>query len=78
MSSSIYSSIYSKLGLLELTIKLLFVTPEMLVNSARMRASLHCLQERNLLTRFAIDEAHCVLEWGHDFRFRKNIYKTDI
>jgi ATP-dependent DNA helicase RecQ len=46
---------------------LLYVAPER-VSTARFLAQLDSLQERGLLSLFAIDEAHCVSQWGHDFR----------
>jgi ATP-dependent DNA helicase RecQ len=48
-------------------ITLLYAAPERVTN-ARFLAQLDSLQERGLLSLFAIDEAHCVSQWGHDFR----------
>ncbi|MES2770987.1 MAG: DNA helicase RecQ [Pseudomonadota bacterium] len=46
---------------------LLYVAPERLLTE-RFIALLDQLIERNQLALFAIDEAHCVSQWGHDFR----------
>jgi ATP-dependent DNA helicase RecQ len=44
-------------------LRLLYVAPERFASESFRR-----LLESSPLARFAVDEAHCVSEWGHDFR----------
>jgi len=46
---------------------LLYAAPERIL-TPRFMAMLQSLHERKLLSLIAIDEAHCVSQWGHDFR----------
>ncbi|GER26748.1 ATP-dependent DNA helicase Q1 [Striga asiatica] len=48
--------------------KLLYVTPEKVAKSDALLRQLESLHSRDSLARIVIDEAHCVSQWGHDFR----------
>ena len=47
--------------------RLLYVTPEYCALE-NFRSKLRFVYEQRQLSRIAIDEAHCISEWGHDFR----------
>lgn len=67
MSKSWNHKVKSEIQSKDCRLRLLYLTPETLC-SDHFKPYLDQLNQNKLLKLFAIDEAHCVSSWGHEFR----------
>lgn len=66
-SASLQDSLFSQLEN-DSDLKFLYVTPEKLAKSDRLISVLSKLNSGKKIARIVIDEAHCICQWGRDFR----------
>ncbi|CAA7263963.1 unnamed protein product [Cyclocybe aegerita] len=59
--------IQRELKLYDTHVRVLYVTPERL-RTAEFLALLDIIHKNHNLNRLVVDEAHCISEWGHNFR----------
>ena len=59
---------HAESGALNGQYKLVYVTPEKLLSNGFLDSLKSMHQSKKKISLIAIDESHCVSEWGHDFR----------